>query len=346
MKLGIGFGGPANHSMIDALDAVVEAEKLGVDHVWAAEAWGGDAVTPIAYLAARTERIRLGTGIMQISARVPSMIAMTASCLSAVSNGRFILGLGVSGPQVVEGLQGVSFKRPLTRMRETVAIVRKALRGEKLEFQGREFVLPRPGGEGKALRLDLPPRPGVPIFLATLGPKALAATGEIADGWLGTSFSPDFAEAHLAHLRAGAEKAGRTLNDLELQTQAMVAIGQDVERLVEQLKPGVAFALGAMGSSRTNFYNEAFQRAGYQDDALAVQRLWFEGRRDAAAARVPDDLVLRFGLVGTPEMVRERVRVYAQAGIGTINLRFPRPGSLDDRSPLDQLAEAVDVIRR
>ena len=174
---------------------------MGVDHAWSAEAWGSDAATPIAYLAGKTERIVLGTGIMQISARVPMMVAMTAASLAALSNNRFVLGLGVSGPQVVEGLHGVAFDQPLSRLRETVAIVRKALSGEKIEHRGREFQLPRPGGQGKALRLDIKPQPDLPIYLATLGPRALEFTGEVANGWLGTSFTPDNAHAYLGHLK-------------------------------------------------------------------------------------------------------------------------------------------------
>ena len=342
MKLGIGFGGPTNTTMVEALDYVVEAERLGADYAWSAEAWSGDAVTPLAYLAAKTQRIKLGTGIMQISARVPSMIAMTASCLAAMSDNRFILGLGVSGPQVVEGLQGVPFARPLSRMRETVAIVRKALAGEKLVFEGREFVLPRPGGEGKALRLDLPPNPDIPIYLATLGPRSLEVTGEIANGWLGTSFTPNAAEAHLGHLRKGAENAGRTLGDIDLQTQTTAVVGDDVERIVASLKPAFAFQLGAMGSKDTNFYNDAFCRAGFEDDAKAVQALWVEGKRDQATARVPDDMVLKFGLIGTPAMIKERVSIYEAAGISTLNLRFP---AKDARERIENLARLIEAIR-
>jgi len=328
--------------MVEALDYVVEAERLGVDYAWSAEAWSGDAVTPLAYLAAKTERIKLGTGIMQISARVPSMIAMTASCLAAMSNDRFVLGLGVSGPQVVEGLQGVPFARPLSRMRETVSIVRKALAGEKLIFEGREFVLPRPGGERKALRLDLPPNHNNPIYLATLGPRSLEATGEIANGWLGTSFTPNAAEAHLGHLRKGAEDAGRELGDIDLQTQTTAVVGDDVERIVAGLKPAFAFQLGAMGSKDTNFYNDAFCRAGFEDDAKAVQSLWVEGKREQATARVPEDMVLKFGLIGTPAMIKERVSLYQAAGISTLNLRFP---AKDARDRIENLAQVIEAVR-
>ncbi|RME99572.1 MAG: LLM class flavin-dependent oxidoreductase, partial [Alphaproteobacteria bacterium] len=215
LKAAIGVGGYARSNARKLVDFVREAERLGVDSVWSAEAWGADAVTSLAFLAGQTSKIKLGTGIMQISARVPAMTAMTAMALNDLSDGRFLLGLGASGPQVVEGLHGVAYAQPLTRLRETVDIVRLAFAGEKLAYSGRHHVLPRPGGEGKALRLDHPPV-DIPIYLATLAPKALEYTGAAADGWLGTSFSPDHPEAHLEHIRRGAEQAGRSLDDIFL----------------------------------------------------------------------------------------------------------------------------------
>ena len=198
------------------VDYTMAADRMGVTQAWSAEAWGMDAIVPLAYLAAKTERIKLGTGILQISARVPSMIAMTAQSLDTVSKGRFILGLGVSGPQVVEGLHGAAFAKPLSRLRECVEILRMALAGEKLAYEGEHYLLPRPGGEGKALRLSQPPRPDLPIYLATLGPKSLQMTGEMADGWLGTCFLPEHADVFFNDLRAGADKGGRTLADVDI----------------------------------------------------------------------------------------------------------------------------------
>ena len=202
MKVSIAIGGAASGRQRDfeeQVSYVVEAERLGVDTVWTAEAWGHDAVSPLAFVAARTERIRLGTGIMQISARTPSMTAMTALTMAAISGDRFILGLGASGPQVVEGLQGRPFAAPLTRLKETVDIVRLAFAGEKIEYHGKYHELPLPGGEGKALRLSQPANPDIPIYLATLGPASLEYTGFAADGWLGTSFTPEHADAHLSY---------------------------------------------------------------------------------------------------------------------------------------------------
>lgn len=279
---------------------------------------------------------------MQISARVPSMTAMTALTLAGISENRFALGLGASGPQVVEGLHGVAFAHPLARLRETVEIVRKAFRGEKLVYSGRHFVLPRPGGEGKALRLAHPPTQGIPIYLATLGPKGLELTGEIADGWLGTSFMPEHADVFFSHIARGAALGGRTLAELDLQVGGAVEFGSDVERMVRSRKPQLAFTLGAMGSRQHNFYNAAYRRAGFEDAASEVQELWLQGKRDEAAARVPDELVLKTNLLGTEEMVRERVRLYRKAGITTLRLA-PTGTTLEKR--LDVLRRAVELVR-
>ena len=208
------------------------------------------------------KRITLGTGILQVPARTPALTAMTALTLAELSRNRFALGLGVSGPQVVEGLHGVRFQPALTRLMETVAIVRQAFRGEKLRYKGKVYELPRAGGEGKSLRVDHAPNPDIPIYLATLAPKSLEFTGAEADGWLGTSFSPDYPGAHFDHLRKGAASSGRSLDTLATQAATTVAIGDNVDELLAGLKPGVAFQLGAMGSAGTNFYNAAFSRAG------------------------------------------------------------------------------------
>ena len=337
MKTSIAIGGYSRADISAAATFVLEAERLGVDSVWSAEAWGQDAVTSLAYLAGKTSKIKLGSGIMQISARTPSMTAMTAMSLNAISGGRFMLGLGASGPQVVEGLHGVAYQGPLTRLKETVEIVRLAFNGEKLAYEGKYHQLPRPGGEGKALRIDQPPV-DIPIFLATLGPKALEYTGAAANGWLGTSFSPDHADAHLDYIRRGAAEAGRSIEDIELHAACSVAIGEDVQGLIDSRKPGVAFQMGAMGSANTNFYNEAFQRAGYSDDALAIQSLWLAGKREEAAARVPDAMVTEFQAVGTPEMVQDRFRTYAAAGINVLGLR------IDGANALQTLEQTMDLI--
>ena len=213
----------------DLVEYVCAADRIGVDSVWSAEAWGMEAVASLGYLAARTERIGLGTGIMQISARTPAATAMSALALDRLSNGRFRLGLGVSGPQVVEGLHGESFAKPLERLREYTEIVRMAINGERVAYQGQHYVLPRPGGEGKALKLAIPPNPSLPIYLATLGPKSLELTGEIADGWIGTSLVAAHADVLLGPIRRGAERAGRSLSDIDLQVNCQLEVSDDVD---------------------------------------------------------------------------------------------------------------------
>jgi F420-dependent oxidoreductase-like protein len=342
VKIAIGLG-LATEDWKAAAEYVVEAERMGVDAVWSAEAWGHDAISPLAFLAARTSRIRLGTGIMQAGTRTPALIAMTAMSMAALSGGRFVLGLGTSGPQVIEGWHGIRFERPVQRMRETVEIVRRAARGERLAYSGRVYELPLPGSEGKALRSAARPQPDIPIYLATLTARSLQMTGEIADGWLGTSFMPEHAHVFLDHLGAGAARAGRSLAQLHLQVSAGVAdFSDDVDRLIPPRKSGLAFTLGAMGSRDHNFYNEAYRRAGYEDAAIEVQRLWLDNRRDEAAARVPDELVLKTNLLGTEAMVRARLAAYRGAGITTIRVE-PAGDSLDAR--LATLGRLLDLTR-
>ncbi len=346
MKTSIAIGGAASGAKRDwqeVADYVAAAERLGVDVAWSAEAWGQDAVAPLAFLAARTKRLKLGTGIMQISARTPSMTAMTAMTMAAISDDRFLLGLGASGPQVVEGLQGQRFAHPLGRMRETIDILRLAFSGEKIRYDGKYHQLPLPDGEGKALRLAQAPNPNIPIYLATLTPKALEMTGEIADGWLGTSFTPEHAAAHLDHIARGAEKAGRSLADIDLAVGGPVAFGDDLEALVRPHKAGIAFALGAMGSATTNFYNDAYRRGGFEDAAIEVQRLWLDRKRDEAVARVPDEMVLQTSLLGTEDMVRERIRKYRDAGINQLRLG---PVGETPSEKLETLERVVELVRQ
>jgi F420-dependent oxidoreductase-like protein len=342
MRIAVGLRLETDEDWTKASDYVAEAERLGVDFVWSHESWGLDAATPLAFMAARTSRIRLGAGIMQAGTRTPALIAMTAMSLASMSNGRFVLGLGVSGPQVIEGWHGIRFDRPATRMRETVEIVRLAVRGERVAYKGQVYELPRPGGEGKALRSAARPRPDIPIYLATLAPRSLELTGEIADGWLGTSFMPEHAGVFFDHIEVGAKRAGRSLVQLDLQAGGAVAFGDDVERLIAARKPGLAFTLGAMGSRQHNFYNDAFRRAGYEDAAREVQRLWLEGKRDEAATRVPDELALKANLLGTEQMVRERVAIHRRAGVTTLRVE-PAGTTLDAR--VATLARLMELVK-
>jgi F420-dependent oxidoreductase-like protein len=259
-----------------------------------------------------------------------------------MSGGRFNLGLGVSGPQVIEGWHGIRFERPVQRMREIVEIVRRATRGERLAYKGKIYELPLPGGEGKALRSAARPQPDIPIYLATLSPKSLEMTGEIADGWLGTSFMPEHARVFFDHLEAGAARAGRSLAQFDLQAGGVVAFSDDIDRLIPPRKPGLAFSLGAMGSRQHNFYNDAYKRAGYADVAGEVQRLWLDNRREEATARVPDELVLKTNLLGTEGMVRARIEAYRRAGITTLRVE-PAGDTLDER--LATLGRLLELVR-
>ncbi len=340
MRLSIGFG-VSGDNWDDASTYVVEAERMGVDTVWSAEAWGYDAVSPLAYLAAKTSRIRLGSGIIQAGTRTPALVAMTATSLASMSGGRFLLGLGVSGPQVVEGWHGIRFERPVRRMREIIEIVRLAVKGERLQYAGKVYQLPLPGGEGRALRSGAPARAHIPIYLATLSPKSLEMTGELADGWLGTSFMPEHANVFFEHIAVGAARAGRSLADLDLQAGGFVALSDDVERLIPRRKPGLAFTLGAMGSREHNFYNAAFRRAGYADAAIEIQNLWLDGKREEAAARVPDEMVLRTNLLGNEEMVKDRIRAYRDAGVTTLRVD-PQGEGLHER--LETLGRVADLV--
>ena len=343
MKVAIGIGSAYYNGddWNELVDYTVAADTMGVDYVWSAEAWGMDAVVPLAYLAAKTQHIKLGTGIMQISSRVPPMIAMTAQSLRTVSNNRFVLGLGVSGPQVVEGLHGASFAKPLSRLRECVDIIKLGLASERIAYEGKHYVLPRPGGEGKPIRLSQPPQADLPIYLATLGPKAMEMTGELANGWLGKSFMPEQADIFLEQLLRGLAKSGRTLADIDVQVGGSLEIDDDVERLIEARRPAMAFTLGGMGSAKTNFYNDAFKRAGYAEAAEEVQALWVSGDKEAAIRAVPDEMVLKTNLIGTREMIVERIKAYAAAGVTT--LRISTSGR-NWRERTETLAEATDLI--
>ena len=325
----------------EMLAFVEAADAMGIDSVWSAEAWGMDAVVALGVIAGRTKNIRLGTGIMQISARTPASTAMTALSLDRVSNGRFLLGLGASGPQVVEGLHGAPFAKPMSRMREYVRIVRQATAGERVQIDGEHFVLPRPGGEGKALRLSMPPK-RIPIYLATLGVKSLEMTGEIADGWLGTSFIPEHADAHLAHIAKGAERAGRSLSDIEIEVNSVLSVSEDVEGLLDRARQGMAFTLGAMGSAKTNFYNDAFCRSGWEEVAKEVQGLWVAGNKKAAIAAVPDEMLLQAYLIGTEDRVRERIRAFLDAGVDVFRLA---PQGRTAKERIANLEYQVDLIR-
>jgi F420-dependent oxidoreductase-like protein len=271
------------------------------------------------------------------------MTAMSALTLHDLTGGRFVLGLGASGPQVVEGLHGVRYHPPLTRLRETVEICRMIFAGEKARYDGKVFQLPLPDSEGKAIRIDHEPV-HIPIYLATLGPNSLRYTGEAADGWLGTSFSPDHPDAHMSYLREGAQRGDRSIDELDLCVSVRVEIGDDVEAMIKRRKPAVAFNMGGMGSAETNFYNDAFKRAGYEEDARAIQTLWLDGKRDAAAERVPAAMITEFQAIGTRDMVAQRLRKYRDAGVTTLKLGLDSAGPIGP-ARYELLENIVDIAK-
>ena len=343
MKIAIELGPIRPESLKQTVEWVQFAENLGVDMAFAAEAWWSDAVTPLAYLADKTHRIKLATGIMQTTARTPAMTAMSALTLHDLSGGRFVLGLGASGPQVVEGLHSTRYSKPLSRLRETVEICRMIFAGEKVQYEGDIFQMPLPESEGKPIKIDHEPVE-IPIYLATLGPNALRYTGAAANGWLGTSFSPNHPGAHFDHLIEGAESAQRRINDLDLCVSVRVELGDDIDAMIARRKPAVAFNMGGMGSAKTNFYNDAFKRAGYADDALAIQQLWLDGKREEAAQRVPTDMVTQFQALGDRDMVSERLAKYRDAGVTTLKLGLDSAGPIGP-ARYELLEHIVDITR-
>ena len=318
LKVAIGFHRDGVNDWDSAVRFAQAAERLGVDSIWSAEAWGHDGITPLAYLAGKTETIKLGTGIIQGGTRTPALVGMTAMSLQSMTGGRFMLGLGTSGPQVVEGWHGVPFAGAVSRMRETTEIVRMICNGERVVYEGQHYTLPLPGGQGKALRSGSPPVAPPPVYFASLGPNSLRICGAVADGWLGTSFIPETADVFFDDIRAGAESVGRNFDDIDLEAAAGVEFTDDVEAAAARHARGIAFTLGAMGSATTNFYNDAFCRQGWADAAKEVQRLWIEGDRELARERVPVELAHKVNLLGNEVEILDRLRVYRDAGVNTL----------------------------
>lgn len=320
MRVAVAVG----HLDADAVTFVREAERLGADSVWVAEAWGYDAFTPLAYLAAVTSRIRLATGIAQVGARTPAMLAMSAMSMQHLSGGRFVLGLGTSGPQVMEGWHGVPFRRPVSLTRDTIEIVRKVAAGERLAHEGVVLQLPLPDSDGRSIRSMAPPTE-VPVYVAALGPRNLELTGELADGWLANALVPETAPVFLDPLARGARGGGRSVEDLDIVVPVAVEFTDDEEEAARRHARGYAFTLGAMGSRDHNFYTDAFERQGYGEQVRTVQRLWLDGHRDEAADHVPVDLGRRTNLLGPPEVVRERLAHYRAAGVTTLQAKLDGP---------------------
>lgn len=327
MRLGlnIGYWG-AGTTHERQLSLAVDADRLGYDCVWAAEAYGSDAVSVLAWVGARTERVAIGSAVLQIPARTPAMTAMTAATLDTLSGGRFRLGLGVSGPQVSEGWHGVRFAQPLARTREYVALVRQALAREVVQGPGPFYPLPLPDGPGKALRLTIRPAHDIPIYLAAVGPKNLELAGEIADGWHAIFFSPEHAQQILAPLRAGLQRrpASTASTDgtvpFDVVASVPVSLDDDLERAADAVRPYCALYIGGMGSREKNFYNQLARRMGFAEAADRIQELYLAGRPRDAAAAVPFELVDSTALIGPAARVRERLERYRTAGVSTVSI--------------------------
>src|SRR5947209_9895333 len=339
MKLGLNLPYEGSLAFPEAVELAQRAEALGFESVWMPEAYGTDAVSILGALAARTDRIRLGTGIVNVFSRTPALLAQTAATLDLISNGRFILGLGTSGHQVVTGWHGVPFERALPRMRETVAIVRQVLRRDRLHFSGEVFRL----DQGLKL-LARPVRPAVPIFLATLTPAGLRLTGEVADGWIPTLFSPDHLDLFRPELEAGARAAGRSLDSLEVAPYVPVLVDDDRARARDAIRPWVALYVGGMGSRSKNFYNETVARYGFADEARDIQDLYLNGQKLEAIRRVPDALVDGITIVGPPGYVRDRMEAWSLAGV-TLLLASVQGKTQGDRlRTLEILAAAGSAV--
>ena len=346
MKLGVHIGywglGLTRH---DQLEIVLEAERLGYDSVWTAEAYGSDAATILGWIAGQTSRIRIGSSIFQMPGRSPAMTAMTAATLDQLSDGRMILGIGSSGPQVAEGWHGQRFGQQIQRTREYVAVVRKALARERLEFHGETLDLPLPDGPGKALKLTIAPvQERIPIYLAAIGPNNTRLAGEIADGWLPTLFSPEHVAEFRPLLEEGAATAGRALDgSFDIAPTVNVFVTDDLTAARDAMRPFLALYVGGMGSRERNFYNQLVQRYGFEDAAREVQELYLDGRRDEAMAALPDELIDLVSLCGPADRVRERLEVFRSAGVGTLGvspMAWDRDGRLEQLRLVAELAGA------
>jgi F420-dependent oxidoreductase-like protein len=346
LGLNLGYWGAGNDA--DNLALAREADRLGYSVVWAAEAYGSDAATVLAWVAAQTERIDVGSAIFQIPARTPAMTAMTAATLDTLSHGRFRLGLGVSGPQVSEGWHGVRFDHPLARTREYVDIVNLALARKPVAYDGEHWTLPLPDGPGKALRLTVHPvRDHIPTYLASVGPKNLELTGEIADGWLAIFFSPEHAALSLDAVRAGREKAGRGSADdrlagFDVVPTVPVVIDDDIERAAGPVRPYAALYVGGMGSRKQNFYNALAVRMGYEREAREVQDLFLDRKHREAAMAVPLSFIDQTALIGPRARIRDRLGAYAEAGVTTLSITSYHGDLETQLGTLRTMAELLD----
>jgi F420-dependent oxidoreductase-like protein len=333
LRLGLNTGYWAGGPPDGIEETIAEAERLGYDSLWTAEAYGSDCLTPLAWWGARTERLRLGTALVQMSARTPAATAMAAMTLDHLSGGRLVLGLGVSGPQVVEGWYGQPFRKPLARTREYVEIIRKALaREEPLTYEGEHYRLPLPDGTGQAKALKASVRPlrsDVPIFLGAEGPRNIALCAELCDGWLALFYSPRHEDFYRGALAEGFARDGarRSLEDFEVAATVPVVIDDDVERAADRLRPMYALYFGGMGSRKVNFHAEVPRRMGYEDAVDEIQSLYLDGKKDEAAAAVPTSLVEELSLIGPPDKIRHDLEAWRDS-LATTLMLYPDPAVL------------------
>ena len=343
MRLGLNLGYWGAGDDANNLALAQEADRLGYAVAWAAEAYGSDAATVLTWVAAHTTNIDVGSAIFQIPARSPAMVAMTAATLDSLSGGRFRLGVGVSGPQVSEGWHGVRFDAPLGRTREYVDIVRMALRREPVKYDGKHHTLPLPDGPGKALKLIVHPvREQIPVYLASIGPKNLELTGEIADGWLAIFFSPEYAGESMQHIKNGAAKSGRDLASFDVVPTVPVVLGDDAKVCAEPLKGYAALYIGGMGSREKNFYNALARRMGFEQEAQQIQDLYLGGDKMGAMQAVPFEFVDQTSLLGPKDRIADRLHAYKECGVTTLSIT-PGGASYDERvATLRTVAEALD----
>lgn len=341
MKLGVSIGyWGLGLTIADQLEIAQTAEALGYDSIWTAEAYGSDAATVLAWLAAGTSRIKLGSGIFQIPARSAAMTAMTAATIDNLSGGRMLLGLGTSGPQVSEGFHGVRFGKQLQRTREYVAVVRMALAREKIEFHGETLELPLPDGPGKALKLTIRPvQSRIPIYLAVLGPKNVALAAEIADGWLPVFFSPDHTQAFRGSLEEGAARAGRALEDFRICPSVNVYISDDIESARNAMRPILALYVGGMGSREQNFYNRLMVTYGFERAAADVQEMYLAGRKREAMFALPDEFIDLVTIVGPRERVKAKIQSFRDAGVETLIVWPIMPDQEERKKQLGMITE-------
>ena len=342
MRLGlnIGYWG-LTMGRDDQLAVTLEAERAGYESVWTAEAYGSDAATILAWLAAQTTTIKLGAAVFQMPARSPAMTAMTAATIDQLSDGRFLLGLGTSGPQVAEGWHGQRFARQLQRTREYFDVVRLALSRERLVYQGQTLELPLPDGPGKALKLTISARQErIPIYLAAIGPNNVALAGEIADGWIPTFFSPEHVGELCALLERGAQRSGRSLEQFDIAPVVSAHISDDRETARSFMRPALALYVGGMGSREQNFYNRLVQSYGFADAAREIQDLYLAGRREEACAAVPDELVDLVSLAGPRQFVAERLAAFRDAGVGTL---IVAPVAFSQAAQLEQVRAIAEL---